>query len=200
MFGYNTAGGFTLFDVVGGSGYDTLVIPGRKYSVFYMSMSEVEVNMLTGEVQIIEFDGIYDVGSALNPTIDMNQLSGGYIYGLSSILHEERTYDNNGKVVTDNTWTYKPPCIVNIPQKSIVQFLTNKDTAQPTDPTYIPFSAKAVQEMAIEMSATALAALKGAIRTYRMENGLSPVYKLDVPATVDRIQQASGLNKNLLTF
>jgi len=200
MFGNNISPYFNLFDMVGSSGNDNLVVPSRKYPLYYMSMSEVEVNMLTGDIQIIEFDSVYDVGSAFNPTIDMNQLSSGYIYGLGSILHEERTFDNNGKVITDNTWSYKPPCIVNVPQKSVIQFLTNKDTAQPTDKQFIPFTAKSTQEMAVEMSATALGAIKGAIRTFRMENGLSPVYRLDVPATVDRIQQASGLTKGMLVI
>jgi hypothetical protein len=200
MFNYNVSPAFNLFDTVGSAGYDTLVVPTRRYNVYYMSMSEVEVNMLTGDIQIIEVNGVYDIGSAFNPTIDMNQLSSGYIYGLCAILHEERTFDNQGKVITDNTWTYKPPSIVNIPQKTLILFLSNSDTAKPTDPTYIPFTAKSTQEMAVEMSASALAAIKGAIRSYRMENNLSPIYRLDVPATVDRIQQASGLNKNLLSF
>jgi len=200
MFGYNVAPGFNLFETVGSAGYDNLVVPSRRYQIYYMSMSEVEVNMLTGDIQIIEFDSVYDVGSAFNPTIDMNQLSSGYIYGLGPILYEERTFDNNGKVITDNTWSYKPASIVNIPQKSMIQFLSNNDTAKPTDTPFIPFTAKSTQEMAIEMSATALGAIKGAIRTFRMENGLSPVYRLDVPATVDRIQQASGLTKNMLVI
>ena len=58
MFNYNVGPGFNLFDAVASSGYDNLVVPTRKYNVYYMSMSEVEVNMLTGNTQVIEVNGV----------------------------------------------------------------------------------------------------------------------------------------------
>lgn len=38
-------------------------------------MSQVEVNILTGETTILQTDMIYDCGQSLNPAMDLGQVS-----------------------------------------------------------------------------------------------------------------------------
>jgi len=193
-YGNKTCDGLTISS--NNVGYDTSIIV-----IKYVSASEVEVNMLTGNIKLIETNVVYDIGSAINPAIDMGQLEGGFIYSCGFMLHEERLYDNNAKLLIDDTWEYKPPAIINVPEKFICQFLRNNSdniSTNPADPTYVPFSSKQSQEMGASLAGSAYGAIKAAIRSFRMENGLSPVFRLDTPATAHRIQQASGLTKDML--
>ena len=38
-------------------------------------LSQVEVNLLTGETTILQVDIIYDCGQSLNPAVDLGQVS-----------------------------------------------------------------------------------------------------------------------------
>ena len=71
--------------------------------------------MLTGEFTILRADILYDAGKSPNPAIDIGQLEGGYVKGVGFVTTEEVVYDHEGRLVTDNIWSYKPPCSKTIP-------------------------------------------------------------------------------------
>jgi xanthine dehydrogenase molybdopterin-binding subunit B len=167
----------------------------RGISMQYVSMSEVEVNMLTGKVEIREVDCVYDIDAPMNPAIDMQQLEGGYIYALGSLLHEERLYDSSVKLLNDDTWEYKPACIVDAPENMNFSFLQNVDTSRnPLDIEYYPFGSKPAQEMGAVMVSGTFAAIKSAIRSFRMDNSFDAKFEMYVPAVTNVIQSAAGLN------
>jgi len=47
-----------------------------------MAVSEVEVDVLTGESKFLRADILHDVGDSLNPEIDIGQIEGGFIQGV----------------------------------------------------------------------------------------------------------------------
>ena len=49
------------------------------YSAFGACVSEVEVDVLTGERQLLRADILYDCGYSLNPALDMGQVEGGFV-------------------------------------------------------------------------------------------------------------------------
>src|SRR4029450_2841875 len=77
--------------------------------------TEVEVDVLTGEYTILRADILYDPGRSPNPAVDIGQLEGAYGKGGGLATTEEVVFDERGALVTDNIWSYKPPCSKSIP-------------------------------------------------------------------------------------
>jgi CO/xanthine dehydrogenase Mo-binding subunit len=51
------------------------------YSAFGAAVSEVELDVLTGERRVLATDIAYDCGYALNPRIDLGQVEGAFVMG-----------------------------------------------------------------------------------------------------------------------
>src|SRR5262249_45215362 len=85
------------------------------YFVYSAAVSEVEIDVLTGEFTLLRADLLYDTGKSPNPAIDIGQGEGGFIQGVGFATTEEVVYDHRGALVTDNIWSYKPPCTKTIP-------------------------------------------------------------------------------------
>jgi len=71
--------------------------------------------VLTGEFKILRADAVCDVSKSPNPAIDIGQLEGGFVQGIGFVTTEELVFDHNGRLITDNIWSYKPPCTKTIP-------------------------------------------------------------------------------------
>jgi xanthine dehydrogenase molybdopterin-binding subunit B len=100
---------------------------GHSYFGLGAAVSEVQVDVLTGEVNVIRSDLLYDAGQSLNPLIDIGQAEGAFVMGLGHYLMEETLYGkDNGILHSDGTWEYKPPLASSIPETFNVEFL--KDT------------------------------------------------------------------------
>src|SRR6202021_2143120 len=85
------------------------------YYAYGASVTEVEIDVLTGEFKILRADAVCDVNKSPNPAIDIGQLEGGFIQAVGFSPTEELIYDHDGRLVTDNIWSYKPPCTKTIP-------------------------------------------------------------------------------------
>jgi xanthine dehydrogenase molybdopterin-binding subunit B/xanthine dehydrogenase iron-sulfur cluster and FAD-binding subunit A len=94
------------------------------YPVFGASVAEVQIDTLTGETKVLSSHIVMDSGKSLNPAIDIGQVEGAYVMGLGQLLLEKVVYDEaDGSLKTDNTWTYKPPGINDIPENFTVELL-----------------------------------------------------------------------------
>ena len=68
-------------------------------------MSEVELDVLTGEITVRRVDILEDTGTSINPEIDVGQLEGAFVMSLGMWLTEQLRYDPaSGKLLTYDTW------------------------------------------------------------------------------------------------
>jgi len=93
------------------------------YFAYGMSVSEVEVDILTGKHQILRTDIVHDVGNSINPLIDKGQIEGAFVQGLGWVTSEEMKYDKNGNLLNHSPDTYKIPAINDIPIDFRVELL-----------------------------------------------------------------------------
>lgn len=183
-----------------GGGVDSFV--GFTYSA---ACAVTEVDILTGEVKILSADIIYDMGFSMNPAIDIGQVEGAFIQGVGYLMTEKLVSETQGKNIgrlnTTNTWRYKIPAITTIPlEMNTFLFPRNNESVQdiPKDSNLI-FSAKEVGEPPLVLANSVFFAIKSAIRASRVERNLTPLFRLDAPATVQEVRRACEVSEQDLT-
>jgi carbon-monoxide dehydrogenase large subunit len=73
-------------------------------------VSEVEIDPATGEVQVVAYSSVNDVGRVLNPMIVRGQLDGGAVQGMGQALCEAMVYDpESGQPLTGSLMDYCAP-------------------------------------------------------------------------------------------
>ncbi|HET8843162.1 MAG TPA: molybdopterin cofactor-binding domain-containing protein, partial [Ktedonobacteraceae bacterium] len=93
----------------------------RTSSPMYTShLAKVAVDPETGEVRVLDYVVIQDVGFAINPALVEGQIHGGVTQGLGWALFENLIYDENGQILTSNFMDYALPHSYDIPNISTV--------------------------------------------------------------------------------
>lgn len=174
------------------------------YFTYSFSVSEVEIDVLTGEFSVIRTDLLYDAGRSPNPAIDIGQIEGGFMQGLGFVTTEEPIFDHEGKLVTDNIWSYKPPCTKTIPLDLRVS-LVQRDTAscfkQEQAGLLAVKGSKSTSEPTLSLGNSVYFAIKHAIMAAREEQtGSDEWIELPVPLSCQRIQQACGVTTSNLSL
>ncbi|MEL6701804.1 MAG: molybdopterin cofactor-binding domain-containing protein, partial [Pseudomonadota bacterium] len=85
------------------------------YFAYGASVSEVVVDLLTGENRILRTDILHDAGRSLNPALDIGQIEGGFVQGAGWLTMEELVWDERGALKTHAPATYKIPGIADRP-------------------------------------------------------------------------------------
>ena len=75
----------------------------------------VEVDEETGEVKILRYIAVDDVGKVINPMIVDGQVHGGVAQGIGQALYEHAIYDENGNFITGSMLDYAVPNATQIP-------------------------------------------------------------------------------------
>jgi xanthine dehydrogenase/oxidase len=157
--------------------------------------SVTEVDILTGEVKVIRSDLAYDIGWSLNPALDIGQVEGAFVQGIGYVLTEDLVFEpegtaDEGRLNTTNTWRYKPPAVTTIPlELNTHLFPRNLAASVPDNPADV-LSAKEVGEPPLVLATSVFLAVKAAVRASRLERGLSGLFRLDAPATVQEVRRA----------
>ena len=76
---------------------------------FGTHIAVVEVIPETGEVKILRYVAVDDVGNVINPMIVDGQVHGGIAQGIGQALFESAVYDENGNLVTGSMLDYAVP-------------------------------------------------------------------------------------------
>ncbi|HWO71407.1 MAG TPA: xanthine dehydrogenase family protein molybdopterin-binding subunit [Actinomycetota bacterium] len=87
-----------------------------------------EVDTETGEVEVVKYVAVDDVGTIINPQIVDGQVVGGVIQGIAEALYEEARYDENGQLLTPNLTSYAVPAAPEVPPITIGRTVTPSTT------------------------------------------------------------------------
>lgn len=168
----------------------------NSYATFGAAMSEVEIDVLTGEWEIRRVDILMDLGYQLNAAIDIGQLEGGFIMALGYFFTEQHLFSPAGEQLTIGTWEYKIPSYSDVPQEFNVQIL-NPAVQNPNG----VFGSKASAEPPLSLAASAYFAVKKAIYAARQELGLGTDFvPLAIPCTVEEIRKACAVPDSALSL
>ncbi|WP_424626826.1 xanthine dehydrogenase family protein molybdopterin-binding subunit [Bradyrhizobium sp. SYSU BS000235] len=82
-------------------------------------VAEVEIDPETGVVQIVNYTGVNDFGTVVNPMLVAGQIHGGVAQGIGQALMECVSYDSNGQPITGSLMDYAIPRARDIPSMTI---------------------------------------------------------------------------------
>jgi CO/xanthine dehydrogenase Mo-binding subunit len=124
----------------------TLEIPHLFY-MFGVTLAEVIVNVLTGEVNVTKVVSIVDAGKVINPVTFTGQVEGAVAQGIGYALMEEAKIEN-GYLLTRDLSTYLIPSSKDVPEIEVIPVETEE--------TEGPFGAKGIGEIGIISVAPAI--------------------------------------------
>lgn len=108
---------------------------------YMVGAAEVEVDLLTGESKVIEYDACVDCGTPVNPNLARVQAEGGILQGIGMTMSENITYSDKGKLYENSFLQYKIPSRMDIGHIN-VDFESSYEAAG-------PFGAKSIGEVVI---------------------------------------------------
>lgn len=116
---------------------------------FMVGVAEIELDKLTGEVRVIEFNSVVDCGTPINPNLARVQAEGGILQGIGMALTENVTYNKYGKLAENSLMQYKIPTRWDIGHINVEFEASYEGTG--------PFGAKSIGEVVINTPAPAIA-------------------------------------------
>jgi xanthine dehydrogenase large subunit len=144
-----------------GLSWDRATMTGKPffYFAYGAAVSEVVIDTLTGEHKLLAADLLHDVGTSLNPAIDIGQVEGAYVQGYGWLTMEELVWHpTTGALLTHAPSTYKIPTANDVPSR---RFTTELFTAPNSADTI--HRSKAVGEPPLLLPFSALLAIRDAV-------------------------------------
>ena len=137
-------------------------------------VAEVEIDPETGELALVSYTAVDDVGVVLNPMIVEGQIHGGVVQGVGQALGENCVYDpSSGQLLTGSFMDYRMPRADDLPQIAV--------STQSTRCRHNPLGVKGCGEVGtIASPATVMNAVVDALSSFGITH-------LDMPATPQRI-------------
>lgn len=116
---------------------------------FMAGAAEVEVDKETGQIDVIDYVGVIDCGTPINPNLARVQAEGGIGQGIGMVLYEDVQYTDKGKIRNNSFMQYKIPNRMDIP-KVRIEFESSYEKTG-------PFGAKSIGELVIDTPCPAIA-------------------------------------------
>ncbi len=183
------------------------------YFTFGVSCSEVEIDVMTGDMRVLRADVLMDMGNPLNPAIDVGQIEGAYVQGMGWCMLEECVwgakgrgsgkFEQEGDEIGAGGWghewlrpgtcftrgpgTYKIPSFNDVPVDLRITLLGGTPNPRAVH------SSKAIGEPPFFTAASAFFATREAISAARREHGAGDgFFMVNSPLTAERIRMACG--------
>jgi xanthine dehydrogenase large subunit len=165
--------------------YDKVTLTGRPFYYFSYgaACSEVAIDTLTGESRLLKVDILHDVGTPINPAIDIGQIEGGFIQGVGWLTTEQLVWDDNGYLATHAPSTYKIPTAGDVPEHFNIELWHE---ANPEDNVG---GSKAVGEPPLMLAISVWEAIRDAVAAAR---GGAAAVAMKAPATPENVLSACG--------
>lgn len=143
-------------------------------------ITEVELDPPTGEVSVLRYASVNDVGRVVNPLIVRGQLEGGAVQGIGQALCERVVYDREtGQPLTGSLMDYAAP------RADIVASMFRMEMDESTPCKNNPLGVKGVGELG---TIGATPAVVNAVADALARHGLADrAPHLDMPLTADRV-------------
>ena len=150
--------------------------PGNFVFPFGTHICVVEVARDTGEVKVLRYLAVDDLGRVINPMIVDGMVHGGVAQGVSQALWEHAEYDENGQLITGSFMNYAMPHADDLPSIQVGR----TETPTPVN----PLGVKGAGETGTIASTAAVA--------NAVMDAISPlgVRHIDMPLTPGRIWEA----------
>ena len=116
---------------------------------FMVGAAEVEIDKETGQVDVVDYVGVIDCGTPINPNLARVQAEGGIGQGIGMVLYEDIQYTDKGKIRNNSFMQYKIPNRMDIP-KVRIEFESSYEKTG-------PFGAKSIGELVIDTPCPAIA-------------------------------------------
>ena len=85
---------------------------------FMAGAAEVEIDKETGQIDVIDYVGVIDCGTPINPNLARVQAEGGIGQGIGMVLYEDVQYTDKGKIRNNSFMQYKIPNRMDIPKRT----------------------------------------------------------------------------------
>jgi aerobic carbon-monoxide dehydrogenase large subunit len=136
-------------------------------------VAEVEIDTDTGEVDVVNFVAVDDVGRVINPMIVEGQVQGGVAQGIGQALLENAVYDKSGQLLSGSMMDYTMPRADDLPNIKVATEVTLC--------THNPLGVKGCGEVgAIGSPPAIIGAVVDALKDYGVRH-------IDMPATPPKI-------------
>ena len=168
---------------------------GQPFNYFTQGVAyaEVEVDVLSGNHKTLRSDVIVDVGSSINPSIDIGQIEGAFAQGMGWSTIEEVVYADDdhtwvrprGKVFTTGPGTYKIPAFNDVPE------IFNVSLLEDVDNPFAVHSSKAIGEPPFFLGTCVFYAIKDAVRSARKQlkgEETETYFEMRMPASSEKIR------------
>ena len=152
------------------------------YYAYGAAVSEVVVDTLSGEWKLLRADVLHDVGTSLNPALDIGQIEGAFIQGMGWLTTEELVWHPvSGMLSTHAPSTYKIPTANDCPTQLHVRLFNGSNAEDSIH------RSKAVGEPPLLLPFSVFFAIRDAVSAVAQHRVDPP---LQAPATAESILRA----------
>ena len=143
--------------------------------------AEVEVDIETGEVRILNYVALQDSGVLINPMLVDGQVQGGIAHGIGNALYEWMGYDDAAQPVPTTFADYLLPTATEIPNMKTLY----TQTPSPLN----PLGAKGAGEVStIPTAAAVINAIEDALSTFGVRIERTPIMPHEIMELVSNVR------------